>query len=110
MKLAYVALLCATITTTANAAVVVHHDYTPERAGAANAGSATVGDRAVGFVTCGSTSNPGYATSTGCKVDGTVIPWKTLPGYRLPSLPASYTVTAISFDSYNRIATVYFDY
>ena len=110
MKLAYVALLYATITTTANAAVVVHHDYTPERAGAANAGSTKVGERAVGFVSCGGNSAHGWVTSVGCKIDDRVIPWKTLPGYFLPSLPASYTVTAISFDSYNRIATVYFDY
>lgn len=116
MTKAIIALLCASFTTAANAAVIVHHrDYTPERSGALNAPAVNVSpDRKIGFVTCGG-NNFGGAGSLGCKdysAEGKpTIPWTAYPGYRLgSSLPASYRVTGISFDSYNHSATVYFEY
>lgn len=114
MKMLYIALLCMTITTTAEAVVITNHrDYTPENSGGNNAAIAPASDKSIGFVTCGG-NNFGGATSLGCKdytADGKVIPWKTYPGYRLgANIPASYRVTAMAYDSYNHSMTVYFEY
>lgn len=98
----------------AQAVVVAQHDYTPERTGAANAVTVQVTPgKKIGFVTCGGV-NHGIAGSLGCTDypggHETTTPWSAYPGYRLSNLPASYRVTGIAFDSYNHIATVYFEY
>lgn len=117
MKHAIIALGLATavLSFAGKAAVIVSkpQDYTPQRTGAANASIVGTTDRQVGVVTCGKSF--GYAYSLGCKdysAEGKpIIPYKTLPGYRLGgTISADYEVTAISFDSYNSIATVYFTY
>lgn len=72
-----------------------------------------VGSRPFGFVTCGKGMTvPG---SLGCQDFGAegapVIPYTAWPGYRLgAALPASYRITAITYDSRNGIATIYFEY
>lgn len=69
-------------------------------------------DKTPGFVTCGG-GNGLSAYSLACRdyKNDRMIPYKALPGYRLGAkLPASYRVTAISYDARNDIATVYFEY
>lgn len=72
-----------------------------------------VSGRPFGFVTCGKGMTvPG---SLGCQDFGAegapVIPYTAWPGYRLgAALPASYRITAVTYDSRNSIATIYFEY
>lgn len=116
MKNAIIALGLATaVLSFAGKAAVINkpRDYTPQRTGAAASSIVGAADRQIGVVTCGKYF--GYAYSLGCKdykAEGKpIIPYKTLPGYRLGgTISADYEVTAISFDSYNSIATVYFTY
>lgn len=119
MKHAVIALALATaalsFSGTARAVVITKpHDYTPERSGAANAQAMSVTDgKKFGFVTCG--KDFGWIASLGCKDYNAkgkpTIPWQTFPGYRLgAAIPSSYRVTGVSIDSYNRIATIYFEY
>lgn len=85
--------------------------FTPPPDTTTNAAIVSV-DKTPGFVTCGG-GNGFSAYSTACKdyKADKMIPYKSLPGYRLGAkLPASYRVTAISYDARNDIATVYFEY
>lgn len=71
-------------------------------------------DRQIGIVTCGKRSGEG-AGSLGCTdystSDNRVIPYKEWPGYRLADkVPASYVVTAIQYDQYKGVTTIYFQY
>lgn len=80
---------------------------------AATVANVTVSGKPFGFVTCGKNSTT--ANSLGCQdwnAEGApVIPYTAWPGYRLGTLlPASYRITAVSFDSYSGIATIYFEY
>lgn len=85
--------------------------YVPPPDTTTNAAIVSV-DKTPGFVTCGG-GNGLSAYSLACRdiQNDRMIPYKALPGYRLGAkLPASYRVTAISYDARNDIATVYFEY
>ncbi|WP_208952636.1 hypothetical protein [Rahnella sp. ChDrAdgB13] len=117
LKAAIMSLLLVLVSVDASANVIISNsnasNHAAEQASAAMAASVTVNGKPFGFVTCGKNSTT--ANSLGCRdwnAEGApVIPYSAWPGYRLGALlPASYRITAVSFDSYSGIATIYFEY
>ena len=106
----------AAIIAAATTAAIASQQASDDAATASNAAQpamvAPVTSKHFGFVTCGK----GYthAGSLAC-IDQTKnrveVPYSAWPGYRLGAdLPSSYRVTGVSYDSYNSVATIYFEY
>jgi len=109
------ALALVSVQTHANVIISSSNEsnHTTALTSAASAVPVSVTGKPFGFVTCGKNSTS--ARSLGCQdwnAEGApVIPYTAWPGYRLGALlPASYRITTVSFDSYNGIATIYFEY
>lgn len=115
--LSHASVIVATAATTAAISASAASEQEQRTAINASANTTTVAvtqDKPnIGFVTCGKRYGETVG-SLGCAVwhdERAEIPWKSWPGYILgEKIPTSYEVNAISFDQYNRVATVYFSY